>query len=281
MFEREITEVCRLVREAGRIVLGLYHTDFEVELKGKNDPVTEADKRANDFLVRGLRQAFPDDGIVAEESPQLGDSRQRVRCWYVDPLDGTKEFIAKNGEFSVMVGLAVEGRARFGVVYQPVGEKLYRGVVGEGAMLEQAGRTTELHVTSTADPAALRLVVSRSHRSSATDQLVQKLGITHERASGSVGLKVGLIAEQEADVYVHLSDKSSVWDSCGPEAVLRAAGGRFVDLSGRPFEYDNDELRNTRGILACNAAAYDAVQAAVREVAGEQGYAEKLGLSAK
>jgi 3'(2'), 5'-bisphosphate nucleotidase len=264
--QREITEAVRMAREAGRILMSLYHADVEVSLKGKSDPVTEADRRANAYLVDELRRAFPGDGVVAEESPDTSDALQKGRCWYVDPLDGTKEFLAKNGEFAVMLGLAIDGEARLGVLYQPAADKLYRGVVGEGAHLEHEGRVQALRVSDEADTAKLRLVVSRSHRSEATDQIKSRLGITDEACSGSVGLKIGLIAEQRADLYVHPSNRSCAWDACGPEAVLRAAGGRFADMAGNPFVYGGTDMSNARGILACNTAAFDAVVPVVREV---------------
>ncbi|TNF62653.1 MAG: hypothetical protein EP303_03665, partial [Deltaproteobacteria bacterium] len=147
---------------------------------------------------------------------------------YVDPVDGTKEFIAKNGEFSVMLGLAIDGVATVGVVYQPETDKLYAGVVGGGAYLEERGERSELKVSDVADPSQLKLVVSRSHRNRAVAEVVARLGITQETTSGSVGLKAGLIAEQKADLYVHISDRSSRWDACGPEAILKAAGGRLT-----------------------------------------------------
>src|SRR5262245_19090937 len=121
--DRELREAARLAREAGRLVLELYDKDVEVQLKGRSDPVTEADKRANEYLVTELRRLFPDDGVVAEETADRSDALRRGRCWYVDPLDGTKEFIAKNGEFSVMLGLAVDGDPQLGVVYQPATDK--------------------------------------------------------------------------------------------------------------------------------------------------------------
>jgi len=271
VYKREIEVATRLAREASRVVLEVYATDFDVAYKGANDPVTVADQRANDLIVRGLREAFPGDGVVAEESPDRSDALARGRCWYVDPLDGTKEFIAKNGEFAVMIGLSVEGEARAGVVHQPVKDKLYRGVVGEGAVLEEGGQQRPLTVSETADPAALRLVVSRSHRAASTDKLVERLGIRDELQHGSVGLKIGILSERGADLYVIMAPKSSKWDACGPEAVLRAAGGRFSDLAGNPFVYRGPEMLNVGGILACNAAAYDAVLPVAREVAREIG----------
>jgi 3'(2'), 5'-bisphosphate nucleotidase len=117
MLSRELEAAVAMAREAGEILLEIYATDFSVEMKGRADPVTEADRRVNELLVRRIQEAFPDDAIVAEESP---DNRASAagRCWYVDPLDGTKEFVARNGEFSVMIGLAIDGEARLGVVHR-------------------------------------------------------------------------------------------------------------------------------------------------------------------
>ncbi len=271
MFDREIAEAARIARQAGAILMDVYATDFDVAYKAEADPVTEADTKANAYIVGEIRNAFPGDGIVAEETEDRSDALVGGRCWYVDPLDGTKEFVARNGEFSVMLGLAVDGEAMAGVVYRPDTDKLYAGAVGAGAYLEDRGRRSELSVSSVSDPSQLRLVVSRSHRNRAVGSVVDQLGITREAMSGSVGLKAGLIAEQQADVYVHIADKSSMWDACGPEALLRAAGGRFTDLAGSPYHYGGTDMRNRRGILACNAAAYDAVLPIARDAARAAG----------
>jgi 3'(2'), 5'-bisphosphate nucleotidase len=274
MLGREISEAVRIAREAGAILMDVYATDFRVAYKAKSDPVTEADTRANAYIVSKLRKAFPEDGIVAEESADRSDAFRQGRCWYVDPVDGTKEFVARNGEFAVMLGLAIDGTAIAGVVYQPVTDKLYAGVVGHGATLEQHGARRELRVSEVSDPSALRLVVSRSHRNRAVAKVVAKLGIRQEMQIGSVGLKAGLIAERKADVYVHMSDKSSAWDACGPEAVLKAAGGRFTDLAGNRYHYGGADMRNRAGILACNAAAFDAVLPVARAAARAIGLIE-------
>ncbi len=271
MLERELREAAQAARDAGQILLDVYATDFSVTLKGVADPVTRADELSNALLVERLRSLFPNDAIVAEEGHDDRDTARRSRCWYVDPLDGTKEFIAKNGEFSVMIGLAIEGVAMLGVVYQPTADKLYTGIVGQRASLEHAGRTEELRVSERADPAEARLVVSRSHRGKSIDTFVERLGICHEEPSGSVGLKIGLLAEKQADLYVHPSDRSSAWDACAPDAILRAAGGRFTDCTGAPFRYGLTELRNTRGILATNAALFELVVPVARDVAREAG----------
>ncbi|MBZ4421966.1 3'(2'),5'-bisphosphate nucleotidase CysQ [Myxococcus sp. RHSTA-1-4] len=271
-FDTELDTARRIARQAGDILLKIYATDFSVQDKaGGMGPVTEADERANAFIVGELRKAFPGDGVVAEESDNSGDGKRFERCWYVDPLDGTQEFVNRNGEFAIHVGLAVAGQATVGVVYRPVGNKLYTGLVGQGAFLEEEGGRRALRVSDVADPSALRLVVSRSHRSKLTDAVAKRLGITRERESGSVGLKCGLLAEATADVYIHTSGKSYRWDNCAPEAVLRAAGGILTDLGGTPYSYDGSELQNHRGLLACNAAAFPQVQPVVAQFAREAG----------
>jgi 3'(2'), 5'-bisphosphate nucleotidase len=272
MFERELSIAADLAREAGRILMDIYAHDFTVAYKGKNDPVTEADQLANNYLVDALRRHFPGDGIIAEESPERGDALVKSRCWFVDPLDGTKEFIAKNGEFSVMLGLAVDGVSRLGAVYQPALDKLYLGAREGEAQLWTRGTKTRLTVSEKTQGSALKLVVSRSHRPQSIAAIMQKLGAGEEMPSGSVGVKVGLIAERQADLYVHVSDKSSLWDACGPEAILYAAGGRFVHVDGTAISYRSAEMQNKKGILAVNANAYDQVLEVVRAVAQAEGF---------
>ncbi|NOK35863.1 3'(2'),5'-bisphosphate nucleotidase CysQ [Corallococcus exercitus] len=269
---QELEVARRIARQAGDILLQVYATDFSVTDKaGGAGPVTLADERANAFIVGELRKAFPADGVVAEEKEDVSDAKRFSRCWFVDPLDGTQEFVNRNGEFAIHIGLAVEGRAALGVVYRAVGDVLYSGVVGEQGYVEDPQGRRALRVSDVADPAQLRLVVSRSHRSKTTDAVVQRLGITKETESGSVGLKCGLLAEARCDLYVHVSDKSYRWDNCAPEAVIRSAGGVLTDLAGNAYLYDGSELQNRRGLLACNAAAFDKVLPVASQVARESG----------
>jgi 3'-phosphoadenosine 5'-phosphosulfate (PAPS) 3'-phosphatase len=125
MLDRELVEAVKLAREAGAILLDVYGSDFSVRYKGEQDPVTEADTRVNSFLVGRIRESFPSDSIIAEETASSNSRATSNRCWYLDPLVGKKEFIAKNGLFSMMIGLAFDGEARLGVVYQPTEGKLY------------------------------------------------------------------------------------------------------------------------------------------------------------
>jgi 3'(2'), 5'-bisphosphate nucleotidase len=270
-FTRELDEAARLAREAGAVLMRIYATDFAVSYKGPNAPVTEADKQANALLVEGLRKAFPEDGVVAEESADNSDALRKGRVWYVDPLDGTSDFVLKNGEFSVMIGLAVNGEARVGVVYRPAGDVLFAGVADTEAWVEEDGKRTPLSVSTQANLPRLRLVVSRSHRHARIDELKTRLGIDREIRCGSVGLKVGLIAAQKADLYVDLSEFTKAWDSCGPEAILSGAGGHMTDLTGRPLVYGGQDLRNRKGLVASNGACHDRIIAAIAPLAREAG----------
>jgi len=267
----ELAIASRLAREAGRILLGVYDTAYQViEKPAGGGPVTIADKRANDFLVAGLRAAFPGDGVVAEETKDTSDAARYERCWFVDPLDGTKEFIKHNGEFAVHVGLAIGGEAALGVVYRPVGDRLYAGVVGAGCTLETSEGVREVRMQP-ADPLALRLVTSRSHRSKRLEQIRVELGVTEVLAMGSVGVKCGALLEGLADLYVHASRVSSRWDSCAPEAVVRAAGGDFTDMAGRRYRYDGSELQNLRGLVACRPEILERTLPVIERVGREAG----------
>ncbi len=269
--DRELSEATRLAREAGAYLLSVDRADLPVAYKSIGNPVTEADERANALIVEALRRAFPEDAVVAEEShATLGPARP-ARAWYVDPLDGTKEFLDGTGDFAVMIGLAVDGRATLGVVFDPTRDLLYTGVDGQGAWLTTSGVARPIVVGTEAAPAALRLVQSRARKASITDRLARRLGIVHRERRGSMGIKACLVAAGRADLYVSLSDRSRAWDSCGPEAIVRAAGGRFVDLAGRDIVYDTSRLRNVHGLMASNAACFDAVFPEVHAVAARAG----------
>lgn len=272
LLDHELPIVEQLVREAGALVRAYYDSGAEVTWKGVNDPVTEADHAANQHLVAGLRRAFPSDGLLSEESHDDLARTQRRRVWIVDPLDGTKEFIGRIGEFSIMVGLAIEGAAALGVVYQPVADLLYRGAPGLRAQVVRQGVVQPLAVSTERKAARMRLVASRSHRDPLVDAVCRQLGITQDRPSGSVGLKVGLLATGECDLYIHPSPGLKEWDTCAPDAILRAAGGAISDAWGRPLRYNKADVRQRQGLVASNGAIHDQIVAATAAAAEAAGY---------
>lgn len=255
----EIEIASSLARKAGEIIMNIYKQDFSVSYKGMNDPVTEADQLANALIVKGLADYFPQDKIIAEESPLPNESQLTGRIWYVDPLDGTKEFIARNGEFSIMIGLTLNGKSQIGVVYRPTEDQLFAGITDQRAWMEHQGASHDLKATQVKNPKALALVASRSHRSPRLSGVKQTLNITEEHPLGSVGLKIGFIANGGADVYMEPGPYTKSWDACAPEAILRGAGGCFTDIHGNPIQYGTNEVRNLHGVLATTQDCHERV----------------------
>lgn len=256
---KEIDIASQLARKAAQAVLSIYAKDFSVSFKGENDPVTEADHKANAIIVEGLESHFPQDFIVAEESPIPTDIPAEARVWYVDPLDGTKEFIAKNGEFSIMIGLTQNRSSRIGLVYWPTQDTLFVGITDDKAWVETQGERRPLRATQAKDPTGFSLVASRSHRSPALSRLHEALPIQEEHPMGSVGLKIGFIAQGGADMYTEPGPYTKAWDACAPEAILRGAGGCFTDGHGNPMEYGGNNFRNVHGIVGTTRDCHERV----------------------
>lgn len=274
---KELEFASRLSREAATIVNTFYIGSSEVRYKPGDEPVTEADRSANQHIVARLSAAFPEDGILSEESKDDFVRLQKSRVWIVDPLDGTKEFIARNGEFSIMIGLAVEGKPVLGVIQQPATGLLYAGLVGQGAFMYEDGERVDLTVSDCGVIRDMILVSSRSHRQQIVDRIRAQLNITRERVSGSVGLKVGLITRQLADLYIHPSPGCKEWDLCAPQAVLEAAGGRITDCWGNPIRYNRRDVRAHNGLIATNGILHDQVVEVVSTICEEFGYNQDDG----
>ena len=263
-YQREIEVATELGRTAGAVLLAHYNSPFLVEQKVKAllemEEVTAADREANDLIVRRLAAEFPDDGILAEESVDTDERLKKERVWLIDTMDGTKNFVQRDGDFAVQIGLAVAGEPVVGVVYQPVRDILYRAVSGEGSWREKEGQQAErMQVSVKTDPAEMVLASSRSHRSPRMERVVDSFGFKFETRRGSVGVKIGLIAEQEADLYLHLSPSTKQWDTCAPEIVLTESGGRLTDLFGKPLRYNAPRIDNRNGVVATNGVAHDSV----------------------
>ncbi len=261
--ERDLETARRLALGAGKILMKYHRRSIAVDWKAPGDPVTAADREASEFIVRHLRREFPQDAILSEEEPDDLVRLERQRVWMIDPMDGTREFIAHRDEFAAMIGLAVDGVAVVGAVYQPPTGKLYLGASGIGAFMEFGGKRVKLHVSPESKASALKMAVSWSHPSSRVEAIREQLRIPETIRMGSVGLKVGLICEGRAHLYVQAGNRTQVWDTCGPDAILREAGGRLTDVFNQPLAYGGREIRNTRGIIASNSVIHDrAVRAA-------------------
>jgi len=238
-----LERVCEIAQRAGQVVMEVYSTDFTVRGKDDASPVTEADERAEEVIVPALQALTPDIPIVAEEAvaagriPQVGD-----QFWLVDPLDGTKEFISRNGEFTVNIALVRNGTPVLGVVYAPALGRLFAGAVGGDAYVEDAqGRRS---IRCRAVPAeGLTVVASRSHGDAAAlDAFLGARKVASLKNAGS-SLKLCLVAAGEADLYPRLG-RTMEWDIAAGHAVLAAAGGRVTDLAGKALGYGKPGFDN-------------------------------------
>lgn len=232
-----------IARKAGEVIMSVYATDFSVRGKDDASPVTEADERAEAVILARLAALAPDIPVVAEEAvaagriPAIGE-----RFWLVDPLDGTKEFIKRNGEFTVNIALIENGRPLLGVVLAPALDKLYAGQVSVGAFVEdgQGRRTIRCRVPPSE---GLTVVASRSHGDAAAlDAFLAGHKVARLASAGS-SLKLCLIAAGEADLYPRLG-RTMEWDIAAGHAVLAAAGGRVAGLDGQPLGYAKPGFEN-------------------------------------
>jgi len=238
-----LDKVIPLVRAAGEVVMAVYATDFGVRGKDDASPVTEADEKAEALIVPALQQLLPDVPVVAEEAvaagqvPVVGE-----RFWLVDPLDGTKEFISRNGEFTVNVALIEHGEPVLGVVLAPALGRLYAGARDAGAFLEDGQGRRQIRVRPVPE-AGLTVVASRSHGDAeALARFLDGRKVAETRSAGS-SLKICLVASAEADVYPRLG-RTMEWDIAAGHAVLSAAGGRLLRLDGEALAYGKPGFDN-------------------------------------
>ena len=232
-----------LAERAGDEILEVYAQDFEVLSKADESPVTAADERAERVILAGLAEIAPDIPVVAEESVATGQipDVSGGRFFLVDPLDGTKQFIERNGQFTVNIALIEDGVPTLGVVHLPALEETYWTDGVGGALRKRGGEVTSIHCRVPADD-GLVVVASRSHRNQETEDYLATLNIKELDASGS-SLKFCRLAEGAADLYPRLG-RTMEWDLAAGHAVLLAAGGSMTTFDGAPFTYGKPEFEN-------------------------------------
>ncbi|GMR17025.1 MAG: 3'(2'),5'-bisphosphate nucleotidase CysQ [Gammaproteobacteria bacterium] len=227
-----------LAHEAGAAILEVYATDFPVQTKDDDSPLTQADMASQDIIARGLKQLTPDTPIISEESglPDFAERRAWRRYWLLDPLDGTKEFVQRNGEFTVNIALIEQHRPILGVVHVPVSGLTYTGARGLGSARREAASAAQPIRVAAASDSPVRVMGSRSHRGASLDAFLQRLGPVEMLPMGS-SLKFCRIAEGAADVYPRLGPTSE-WDTAAAQAVVEQAGGQVLQLDGTPLDYN-------------------------------------------
>jgi 3'(2'), 5'-bisphosphate nucleotidase len=252
-YERELEVAKVAAREAGEIIMRHYaRPDIDVSTKADKSPVTEADLDANAAIMKRLAAAFPDDALLTEETP---DDRARLakrRVWIIDPLDGTRDFVARTGDFCVHVGFAVDGEAVLGVVYQPTVDALAYAVRGAGAFEERNGQTRTLKASTLSAPGQIRIGVSRLNLDEGLGKCLAAAGMVDRAVRLGASVKHIALARGELDAVLNLSPSEQEWDTCAPEVIMREAGCTVTNGDGVPFRYNQPDLFRPRGSAASN-----------------------------
>lgn len=245
----------QLARAAGDAILAVYRREFAVAYKDDASPLTEADLAAHRCIVAGLAALTPDWPVLSEESADTitaSERRRWSRYWLVDPLDGTREFVKRNDEFTVNIALIDAGEPVLGVVFAPALDEMASAAVGEGAWLTCNGQITPLRTRAL--PATPVVAISRSHLDAGTRALLAGIGVHDTLAAGSA-LKFIRLAQGAADLYPRLGPTSE-WDTAAGQCVLEQAGGALLHLHGAPFRYNQGEsLLNSSFLAVADAAA--------------------------
>ena len=276
MYEKELEIAQAIARKAGALILEYYAKEIIAEEKLGVDnfyePVTEADRMASRVIVDALSEAFPDDAVLSEEEKDDPLARlTKKRAWIIDPIDGTAGFVQKDGDFAVHIGLAEGGEPVAGIVYLPNFDVMYFASKGSGTFVVRDGETTKLSVSKKDRFAQMKLAVTRHHWSNRMNRVIKEFGFRNHCRRGSVGLKIGLIAEGKCDIYIHLSPRTKLWDICAPQIILEEAGGKLTDIFGSRARYDIEDLQNHNGILASNGVAHDEAVKRLRPILTEFG----------
>lgn len=244
--------VCQIAKDAGEAIMSIYgEDDFTVVMKEDRSPLTTADEASHDIIVAGLQKHFPDIPILSEEGANIPyDVRKDWQCfWMVDPLDGTKEFIKRNGEFTVNIAMIESGRPVFGVVFVPVQDKLYWGGDSGGAWVQQGSDSPQRITVREPDPIkGLTVVMSRSHPSPELEEYLKTINIADAVSVGS-SLKLCVVAEGNADLYPRLGPTME-WDTAAGQAVVEAAGGEVMVFTEKvSLEYNRRNMLNPAFIV--------------------------------
>jgi len=263
--DKELEIAKQAALEAGEAILKVYNRKITFREKANSQgPVTEADLLADRIICNRLSKDFPEDGIISEERDDDVTRISKKRVWCIDPLDGTKDFLMKNGEFAVHIGLIIDGSAALGVVYLPFFKKLYYGSEDYGAFVDFEGKTRQLKTSDHFLTSEMTMVASRSHRTEKLQSYFDSINFKKEIVHGSVGAKIALIMEGQADFLIYFSSFTKEWDICAPDAILKGAGGTVSDVRGDSIKYNKKELNNPWGILASNGSNHQTLLDSVK-----------------
>jgi 3'(2'), 5'-bisphosphate nucleotidase len=255
--DRELEVAMRAARAAGKRILEHYaDPEIGVEIKDDQSPVTAADQAANASIVAELSAAFPEDALLSEESPDDPIRFQRRRVWIIDPLDGTRDFLAKTGDFCVLIGLCIDNTPVLGVAYEPTRDALYYARKGGGAFLETGGTTHAITTSKRELPSEVRVGISRLNPDEGLGKVLAAAGLAPRAVQMGAAVKHMALARGDLDAVMNLSAAEQEWDTCAPEVILTEAGCTVTDGDGKPFLYNQKDLHRRRGSIASNGRCH-------------------------
>ncbi|MBQ7244183.1 MAG: 3'(2'),5'-bisphosphate nucleotidase CysQ [Bacilli bacterium] len=253
MLEHELETALRAVKEAEKAILEVYGTSFDVEIKEDNSPVTMADKKADDIIRRILSEAFPEDGFLTEESVDTMERFSKKRIWIVDPVDGTKEFVSRNGEFTTNVALCEGHEIILGIINAPILKKTYYAVKGQGCFRkDEDGAVTKLHVSGRADHLRAMRSISFFKPEEAAFMEKNKRYFEGEPTPIGAALKFCSLAEGKHDFLVRLGGNTKEWDVAAGDIIVKEAGGFVCEPTGKDFVYNRVDVYNRLGYAMGN-----------------------------
>jgi 3'(2'), 5'-bisphosphate nucleotidase len=255
--DREHEVACQAARDAGRVILGFYgNPELVVDVKADTSPVTAADRAADALILDRLRTAFPGDAFLTEESPDDPSRFGKSRVWIIDPLDGTRDFIAQTGDFSVHIGLCIAGQPVLGVVYQPVRQALYHARRGGGAFLDSSGASSQIRTSTRKVVGELRVGISRLNPDEGLGKCLAASGLAPRAVAMGASVKHMALARGDLDAVLNLSAAEQEWDTCAPEVILVEAGCVVSDGDGTEMRYNQKDLFRRRGSVASNGLCH-------------------------
>ena len=261
-FENELNKAIDAIKLAGAEVINIYNSNYEVNIKGDKSPVTKADLTSEKIIIKELKNFGY--GFVAEESG-VTDTKSNF-YWVIDPLDGTKDFIQKTGDFSIMIGLLRNKEPVLGVVYAPAIDKLWYAIKNNGAYCISKGKKWKINVSDEVDLKKFRLVISRFHFRQEDKDVADRLGITSFEKMGSVGIKYSRIAEGDAELCVYTTGFLGLWDCCAPHIILKEAGGYLMDINGDEPGYNFSTLKMDKGFIGTNGKNIKDVMESIKKI---------------
>ena len=252
MFEKELQVALEAAKKTIPTILEIYNSkELGVEIKEDNSPVTKADKAADKIIREYLHEHFPSYALLTEESVDDKSRLENDYVWIVDPIDGTKEFVAHSDEFTVNIGLAYKHETVLGVIIIPVTGEIYYASRGHGAFYQKDGKTFKIHCNSRVND--ITTLVSRFHSNADEQAMIKKHSdrIKHQRVVGA-SIKGCIIAKGEAEMSYRFSNNTKEWDTCAMQAIVEQAGGLILKFNGEPIRYNREDVYNRGGYLICN-----------------------------